>query len=57
MDAKDDIILASLNNDIIRLNAKDISTQGRSTSGVKIKDIDKNTNKIVAVTKFIEEEV
>ena len=57
LDAKDDIILASLNNDIIRLNAKDISTQGRSTSGVKIKDIDKNTNKIVAVTKFIEEEV
>ena len=56
VDAEDEIICASLQGDIIRLSVKQISTQGRDTSGVKLKDINKETDRIVAVAKYIEEE-
>ena len=52
--ADDEIICISKNSDIIRLEVRTISTQGRSTSGVKIKDVE-DENKIVAVTKYIED--
>ncbi len=52
---QDEIIIASLKGDIIRLAVKDISTQGRGTLGVKLKDIDKDTDRIVAAAKYIEE--
>lgn len=52
----DEIMCVSLKSDIIRMAVKDISTQGRTTSGVKIKDIDRETDKIVAITKYIDDE-
>lgn len=52
--ADDEIICISKNSDIIRLEVRTISTQGRATSGVKIKDVE-DENKIVAVTKYIED--
>lgn len=55
LSSEDEIIVISKNSDIIRLKVKDISTQGRSTSGVKIKDVE-DDNKIVAVTTYIDDE-
>ncbi|MDO5718271.1 MAG: DNA gyrase subunit A [Tissierellia bacterium] len=54
VDAEDDIICVSLQSDIIRISVKQISTQGRDTSGVKIKEVDRENDRIVAVAKYIE---
>lgn len=51
----DDVLIISQDSDIIRLEAKNISTQGRVTSGVKVKDVGEE-NEIVAVSKYIIEE-
>lgn len=56
VDAEDDIIAVSLQSDIIRLSVKEISTQGRDTSGVKLKDINRDNDRIVAVAKYIDQE-
>lgn len=53
--SEDDVLCISKNSDIIRLDVKNISTQGRTTSGVKLKDV-VDDNKIVAVTKYVIEE-
>ena len=51
----DEIILMSAKGDIIRLEVRQISTKGRDTMGVKIRDVQSEDDKIVAVTKYIEE--
>lgn len=51
----DDIILVSSKGDIIRLTARDISTMGRSTQGVRLKKINSEEEKIVACAKYIED--
>lgn len=50
----DEILLISQSNDLIRLDISDISTMGRSTQGVKLKDVKSDEDKIVAVAKFLE---
>ncbi|WP_100065403.1 DNA gyrase subunit A [Miniphocaeibacter massiliensis] len=52
---EDEIILMSAKSDIIRLNVRDISTKGRDTMGVKIKDVKNDDDQIVAVTKYVED--
>lgn len=52
---EDEIILVSGKGDVIRLAVKDISTQGRSTQGVKLKDVKSEEGKIVAACKYIED--
>lgn len=54
VDAEDEIMLVSVNNDIIRLTVKNISTLGRSTQGVRLKNVKSDDEKIVAVAKYIE---
>lgn len=49
----DDIMLVSANGEIIRLNAKDISTIGRTTQGVILKKVKNEDEKIVAAAKYI----
>lgn len=53
----DEVILISSKGDIIRLKVRDISTKGRSTQGVKLKDVNKEEEKIVAVAKYIDEDI
>ena len=55
INAEDELILMSAKGDIIRLSVKQISTKGRDTMGVKIRDVQSDDDKIVAVTKYIEE--
>ena len=57
VDIDDEIMLVSENNDIIRLEVRNISTLGRSTQGVRLKNVKAEDEKIVAVAKYIEEEV
>lgn len=49
-----EVLLMSQNNDMIRLAVSSISTLGRSTQGVKLKDVKSEDQKIVAVAKVIE---
>ncbi len=55
INTEDEIILMSAKGDIIRLSVKQVSTKGRDTMGVKIRDVKSDDDKIVAVTKYIEE--
>ena len=52
---EDEIIIISLKGDIIRLNVKDVSTKGRDTMGVILKDVKNKEDRIVAVAKYIED--
>lgn len=52
VDLDDDIMMVSLNGDIIRIKAKDISTTGRNTMGVTLKNLKDESDKIVSVTKY-----
>ncbi|MGF0040242.1 DNA gyrase subunit A [Peptoniphilaceae bacterium SGI.131] len=52
---EDEIIMVSANGDVIRLKVRDVSTKGRDTQGVILKDVKSEDNKIVAVTKYIED--
>lgn len=51
---EDEVLLMSLNSDLIRLEVASISTLGRSTQGVKVKDVKSDDEKIAAVAKYIE---
>lgn len=51
---EDEIIIISGKGDIIRLNVRDVSTKGRDTMGVKLKDVKSEEDRIVAVTKYEE---
>lgn len=55
VNADDDVILVSSKGDIIRLTARDISTMGRTTQGVRLKKINSEEDKIVACAKYIED--
>ena len=52
VDLDDDIMMVSLNGDIIRIKVKDISTTGRNTMGVTLKNLKDESDKIVSVTKY-----
>ncbi len=51
----DEIMLVSAKGDVIRLAVRDISTQGRATQGVKLKEVRSDEDRIVAACKYIEE--
>lgn len=51
----DDIMMVSLKGDMIRISARDISTTGRNTLGVKLKNLENTEDFIVSVTKYYEE--
>ena len=52
VDLHDDILMVSLNGDMIRIKAKDISTTGRNTMGVTLKNLKDESDKIVSVAKY-----
>lgn len=51
----DDIMMVSLKGDMIRISTRDISTTGRNTLGVKLKNLENTDDFIVSVTKYYEE--
>lgn len=51
-DLEDDIMMVSLKGDMIRISSRDISTTGRSTVGVKLKNLGNEEDRIVSVTKY-----
>ena len=52
VDLDDDVLMVSLNGDMIRITAKDISTTGRNTMGVTLKNLKDESDKIVSVAKY-----
>lgn len=52
--AQDEVMMVSLTGDVIRLSVGSISSMGKRTSGVKLKDMKDNTDRIAAVTKYVE---
>jgi DNA gyrase subunit A len=52
----DDIMMVSLTNNMIRISTRDISTSGRNTMGVKLKNLKNEDDNIVSVTKYEEAE-
>ena len=52
VDIDEDIMMVSLRGDIIRIKAKAISTTGRNTMGVTLKNMSDETDRIVSVTKY-----
>ena len=58
VDLDNDIMMVSLSGDMIRLSVRDISIMGRSTVGVKLKNLTEDGDRIVSVTKYsaLEEE-
>lgn len=52
VDLDTDIMMVSLTGDMIRLSVRDISTTGRNTVGVKLKNLANDKDKIVSVTKY-----
>ncbi|MDU0893860.1 MAG: DNA gyrase subunit A [Anaerococcus sp.] len=52
VDLDDDVLMVSLNGDMIRITAKDISTTGRNTMGVTLKNLKDKSDKIVSVAKY-----
>ena len=52
VDIDDDVLMVSLNGDMIRITAKDISTTGRNTMGVTLKNLKDESDKIVSVAKY-----
>ncbi|MDO5018368.1 MAG: DNA gyrase subunit A [Lagierella massiliensis] len=51
----DEIILMSAKGDVIRLEVRQVSTKGRDTMGVKIREVVDDGDKIVAVAKYIDD--
>lgn len=52
VDLDTDIMMVSLKGDMIRLSARDISTTGRNTMGVKLKNLASDEDAIVSVTTY-----
>lgn len=48
-------MMVSLHGDMIRISTRDISTTGRSTVGVKLKNLKDDDDVIVSVTKYEED--
>lgn len=55
VEKSDEVLLMSQNNDLIRLEVANISTLGRATQGVKLKDVRSEDERIVAVAKYMED--
>lgn len=53
--AQDEIMMVSLSGDVIRLSAGSISSMGKRTSGVKLKDMKDKDDRIAAVAKYVED--
>ncbi len=53
---EDEIMLISQTGDVIRLDVGSVSTLGRGTQGVKLKEVKSDEDQIVAVAKYIESE-
>ncbi|NLW41167.1 MAG: DNA gyrase subunit A [Tissierellia bacterium] len=56
IDDKDEIIMISMSGIIIRLISDDISQMGRNTQGVTLMRIDSETDRVMAVAKYVEED-
>ena len=52
VDLDTDIMMVSKKGDMIRLSARDVSTTGRSTMGVKLKNLASEEDAIVSVTTY-----
>lgn len=52
VDLDTDIMMVSLKGDMIRLSARDVSTTGRNTMGVKLKNLASKEDAIVSVTTY-----
>ena len=52
---EDELIMISIQKEVIRLAVKQIFELGKRTSGVKLKDINRNEDKIVAIARYVEE--
>lgn len=52
--AQDEIMMVSLSGDVIRISAGTISSMGKRTSGVKLKDMKGKDDRIAAVAKYVE---
>lgn len=52
--AQDEIMMVSLSGDVIRISAGSISSMGKRTSGVKLKDMKDKDDRIAAVAKYVE---
>ncbi len=52
VDLDTDIMMVSKKGDMIRLSARDVSTTGRSTMGVKLKNLASEEDSIVSVTTY-----
>ena len=52
VDLDTDIMMVSKKGDMIRLSARDVSTTGRSTMGVKLKNLASEDDAIVSVTTY-----
>ena len=52
VDLDTDIMMVSLKGDMIRLSARDVSTTGRNTMGVKLKNLASEEDAIVSVTTY-----
>ena len=52
VDLDTDIMMVSKKGDMIRLSARDVSTTGRSTMGVKLKNLANEEDAIVSVTTY-----
>ena len=52
VDIDEDIMMVSLRGNIIRIRAKDVSTTGRNTMGVTLKNMKDDKDRIVSVTKY-----
>ncbi len=51
----DEIIMISLNGIILRLKSNEISEMGRSTQGVTLMKINSDSDKVMAVAKYVED--
>lgn len=56
IDDRDEIIMISMSGIIIRLISDDISQMGRNTQGVTLMRIDSETDRVMAVAKYVEED-
>ncbi|MBK8191227.1 MAG: DNA gyrase subunit A [Vampirovibrionales bacterium] len=55
IDDSDELLIASANGVVVRLNARDISRQGRAATGVRLQNMDDN-DFVASVTKIVSDE-
>lgn len=52
---ENELLIISKNGDMIRIKASDVSTQGRYSSGVKVKNVQGEEDQVATATKYIDE--